>query len=58
MKNRLSSFIKVVTGSESCGICAIAVTIIAVVVVWQVFAALFVQVQDLAGLQDFAALGK
>ncbi len=52
MRNRLSSIAKYVTSSESCAICAIAVTIIAAVVIWKVIATLQGHVQDYAALQD------
>ena len=51
MRNRLSSIAKYVIGSESCAICAIAVTIIAAVVLWQVMVVLQGQMQDYVALQ-------
>lgn len=54
MKNNLSSFVKRLTGSDSCGICAVAVTFIAVIVIWQVIVMLHGHVQDYVALHDIA----
>jgi hypothetical protein len=54
MKNRLSSIAKYLTSSESCAICAMAVTIIAAVVIWQVIVLLQGQVQEYVAAQDIS----
>lgn len=55
MKNRLSSFFKAVTGSQMCGICAVTLTVLAVVVVWQVITMVMGHVQEHVALQNFVA---
>jgi ABC-type xylose transport system permease subunit len=53
MKNRLSSFAKAVTGSESCTICMVAMTILAAVVIWKVIGMLHGHIIEYASMQDF-----
>jgi len=55
MKNRLSSLFKTISGSESCAICMVAVTVIAAVVVWKVISMLHGHIVEFANLQDFTA---
>jgi hypothetical protein len=54
MKNRLSSIAKYFTGSESCAICAIAVTVLAVVVIWKVISLVQGHVEEYVAMQDMS----
>lgn len=54
MKKILSSFFKAVSSGESCSVCAFVVTIICVVVIWQMIGTILNAVQDHINLQSFA----
>lgn len=55
MKNRLSSIVKAITGSESCAICMVAVTILAAVVIWKIIGMLHGHIVEYARIQDLTA---
>lgn len=54
MKKGLSSFYRAVSSGESCGICAFVITIVCVVVVWQVIGIILHAIQDHVALQSLA----
>jgi hypothetical protein len=55
MKNRLSSFVKAVSSGESCGICAVIVTVLCAVVLYQMIGLIIGHVQEHFATQNFTA---
>ncbi len=54
MKKYLLSVFRAISSGESCSICAVIVTIICVVALWQVIGALLGAVQEHFALQNIA----